>query len=95
MKLYPESKNVQIVGFEDKVSVVETKAKVFGNVVVGHEGKRLGILYLSDMEKVNEDKRKAYQDEKLKKFLKDLEVKDHITGQTWTVKGLVKENYAR
>lgn len=100
LKLYPESKNVQIVGFEDKVNVVEAKAKVFGNVVVGHEGKRRGVLYLKDLEKVNKEKRKAYQDKTLKEFFddKDVNVKDHITGQIWDVKkskGLGKENYAR
>jgi len=93
LKLYPESKNVQKVEFKDKVNVVETKAKVFGNVVVVDQKKILGVLYLKDL-KVTKDN----QDKTLKEFLKDGDVKDHITGKNWDVKkskGLEEENYAK
>lgn len=104
LKLHPESKNVQIVELKDDVKVVEVRAKVFGNAVVIHEGKILGVLYLQDLEKAKEKKKKESQNEKLKesqivtlkKFFDDkVKVIDHITGQTWDKKGLERENYAR
>lgn len=95
LKLHPESKNVQIVELKDDVKVVEVRAKVFGNVVVVDEGKILGVLYLKDLEKAKEENGKKYPEDKLGKVLGKGKVEDHITGQTWKEKELVKENYAR
>jgi len=97
LKLYPESKNVQIVKLDYEVEAVKGQAKVFGNVVVIDDKKKiLGVLYLKDLVDAEKERTgEKKKGEKLKDFFTNAKPKDNIIDQTWEKKRLEKENFAR
>jgi len=85
LNLYPDSKNVKQVSFDNKLSDVIKATESFGNVVVVEDDGVKGVMYYADIRNIDDQ----HKSKKLSEVIKLVEIKDHIKDEVWTDKGIV------
>lgn len=85
LNLYPDSKNVKQISFNDKLSDVITATESFGNAVIVEDDGVKGVIYYADIRNIDDQ----YKSKNLGEVIKQVKIKDHITDEEWTDKGIV------